>query len=37
MFSSSTERGSLSAVLAFGFFAVLMLAVPILPGAFAHG
>jgi len=37
MFSSSTGKGSLRAVFAFVFFATMMLAIPALPGASAHG
>lgn len=37
MFSTPMGRNSLRAVFAFAFFATIMLAVPALPGAFAHG
>jgi hypothetical protein len=37
MFSTPMGKGSLRAVLAFGFFATMMLAIPALPGASAHG
>lgn len=37
MFSTPMGRSSLRAVFAFAFFATTMLALPALPGAFAHG